>query len=162
MRWQLAIPVVIFFPFLLIQLTIIPLVSIDQIIPDLILILLVYYAIAYGQIYGTILGTVFGILFDLITGSLLGSAMLSKTVAGFIAGYFSSETRRDQYLNTYSFTIVVFLCAMADTIIYSFFSAWDFNINIFRLIFNYSLLPSIYSSIVSLIIVLIPHKRSFD
>jgi rod shape-determining protein MreD len=162
MRWRLIIPLIVFFPLLLIQITVIPLVSIDAIIPDLILIAVVYYSILYGQIYGTVLGSVFGILFDLITGSLLGSSMLSKTIAGFIAGYFSSETKRDQYLNSYSFTFVVFLCALVDTTIYSFFSAWDFNINLFRILFNYSLLPSIYTAIVSLIIVIIPYKRSFD
>jgi rod shape-determining protein MreD len=137
------------------------LISVEGIIPDLIIIALVYYSILFGQIYGTILGSVYGILFDLITGSLLGSSMLSKTVAGFIAGYFSSETKRDQYLNSYLFCFVVFLCTLTDTVIYSFFSAWDFNINLFRILFNYALLPSVYTTMISLIVLIFPSKRSF-
>jgi len=162
MNWRHLIPLIIFFPLLLLQVTIIPLISIESIVPDLLLIAVVYSSILYGQIYGTVLGSVYGILFDLIAGSLLGSSMLSKTVAGFIAGYYSSETKREKYLNSYSFTFVVFLCALSDTAIYSFFSSWDFNINLFRILFNYSLLPSIYTTVVSSIVIIIPYKKSFN
>lgn len=156
------IPLIIFFPVLLFQLTVVPLISIDGVVPDLILITLIYFTIAYGQIFGTVTGAAYGLMFDLIAGSLIGSAMLSKTVAGFIAGYFSGETRRDKYLNTYSFTFVVFLCALCDSIIFSFFSAIDFNTNIFLVLFDNALLPSVYTAAVSLIIVVIPYRRSFE
>src|SRR4030042_6656047 len=93
-------PFLLFFPILLIQTTIVPFASVGGVIPDLLLILLVYYTIHNGQIYGTVLGFVFGFLFDLITGSLFGSSMLSKTISGFIAGYFSNENKRDIYLRS--------------------------------------------------------------
>jgi len=162
MRFKQILPILIFFPVLLIQITVIPLISIDGIIPDLILILLVYYSISYNQIYGTVLGASYGFLFDLITGSLLGSMMLSKTVVGFIAGYYSAETQRDKFLNTYAFTFIVLLCAVIDSIIYSFFSAVDFNTNIFKLFFDQALLPALYTGVVSTIIIFFPYKRNFN
>ena len=88
--------------------------------------------------------------------------MLSKTVAGFVAGYFSGETKRDQYLYSYSFTFVVFLSALVDTIIYSFFSVIDFNTNFLLALLNHSLMPSIYTAIVSILVVVVPYKRAFD
>ena len=162
MRFNQVLPIIIYFPVLLFQITVIPLISINGIIPDLILILLVYYSISYGQVYGTILGAAYGFLFDLITGTLLGSMMLSKTIAGFIAGYYSAETRREKFLNTYAFTIIVLLCAVIDSLIFSFFSAVDFNTNIFKLFFDQALLPALYTGVVSSIIILFPYKRSFN
>ncbi len=162
MRFQYLIPVLIFLIVLLLQVTVIPLISIDGIIPDLILILLVYYSISYGQVYGTVLGAAYGLLFDLATGTLLGSMMLSKSIAGFIAGYYSSETRREKYLYTYSFTIIVLSCALVDSVIYSFFSALDFNTNIFKLFFDQALLPALYTAVISSIVIVIPYRRSFN
>lgn len=155
-------PLLIFFPVVLIQLTVIPLVSIQEVVPDLLLIAVVYLSISYGQVFGTVTGASYGLLLDLISGNLIGSNMLSKTVAGFIAGYFSSETRRDKYLYTYFFSIVVLLTGLVDAIIFSFFSVIDFNTNILLVLFNHALLPSIYSSLVSILVVIVPFKRNFE
>jgi len=107
MKIKYFIPLFIFIPVVLIQLTVIPFVSIQDVVPDLLLITVVYFSILNGQIFGTITGASYGLIYDLISGNLIGGNMLSKTVAAFIAGYFSAETKRDKYLYTYSFTIVV-------------------------------------------------------
>lgn len=162
MKIKYIIPLFIFIPVVLVQLTVIPFISIQEVIPDLLLIAVVYLSIAYGQIFGTVTGASYGLVYDLISGNLVGSNMLSKTVAGFIAGYFSGETKRDKYLNTYSFTLVVFISALIDTVIFSFFSVIDFNTNFLLALFNYALMPSIYTSLVSILVVVVPYKRAFD
>ena len=162
MKLKYLLPLFVFMPVVLIQLTVIPFVAIQEVVPNLILIAVVYFSISNGQIFGTITGASYGLLFDLISGNLVGSHMLSKTVAGFIAGYFSGETRREKYLYTYSFTLVVLLSALADAMIFSFFSVIDFNTNFLMALFNHALLPSIYTSIVSILVVVIPYKRAFD
>lgn len=159
---QYILSIILFFPILLIQLTVIPLLSIGSVIPDLILILLVYYSITQGQIYGTVLGFIYGFLFDIITGSLIGSTMIAKTIAGFTAGYFSSENKRDQNLIAYNFALIVLLCAVIDSTINAFFSSVDFNTNIFLLFYQHSLLPAIYSAAISLMIMIFyPKRKSF-
>jgi len=162
MKLKYIVPLFVFIPVVLIQLTVIPFVAIQEVVPNLILIAVVYFSISNGQIFGTITGASYGLLFDLISGNLVGSHMLSKTVAGFVAGYFSGETRREKYLYTYSFTLVIFLSALADAMIFSFFSVIDFNTNFLMALFNHALLPSIYTSIVSILVVVIPYKRAFD
>ena len=162
MKIKYFVPLFIFIPVALIQLTVIPFVSIQEVVPDLLTIAVVYFSIAFGQIYGTVTGASYGLIYDLISGSLIGSNMLSKTVAGFVAGYFSGETRREQYLYTYSFTIVVFISALIDTTIFSFFSVIDFNTNFLTALLNHALLPSIYTSIVSILVVIVPYKRAFS
>jgi rod shape-determining protein MreD len=114
MRLDHLIPLLLFFILLLIQTTVVPLIEINGVIPDLILILLVFYTIRHGQIYGIVLGFIFGFLFDIIAGSVVGSTMISKTLAGFTAGYFSNESKRHIYLNSFIFSLIVFLCAVID------------------------------------------------
>lgn len=161
MKIKYLIPFLVLIPVVIIQLTIVPLISIDEVGPDLLLITLVYFSIAYGQLFGTLAGAVYGLAFDLITGSLIGSSMLGKTIAGFTAGYFSTESRREKYLYTYAFCIAVFFCAVVNSLIFSFFSVLDFNMNFLSVFFNHSLLPSIYSAAVSILFVIVPHRRSY-
>ncbi len=156
------ISILLFFPLLLVQTTIIPLLSIDTVFPDLLIILLVYYSITQGQIYGSILGFIYGFLFDIITGSLLGSTMIAKTMAGFTAGYFSSENKQDQYLISYNFALIVLLSSLIDSTINAFFSSINFTSNIFLLFFQYALLPAIYTSAIALMgMIFYPKKRLF-
>jgi rod shape-determining protein MreD len=156
------LPIILFFPVLLIQGTVIPLIAVNGIIPDLILILLVFYSMNYGQLYGTVLGFIFGFLFDLITGSLLGSSMLSKTIAGFIAGYFSNENKRDIYFKAYSFSLIVLLCSTIDSVVNSFFTTAELNTNLFNLIFLQGMLPAVYSAVIGAFVILFYPKRSLS
>ncbi|HRN25748.1 MAG: rod shape-determining protein MreD [Ignavibacteriaceae bacterium] len=159
---QHIISILLFFPLLLVQTTIVPFLAIDTVIPDLILILLVYYAITQGQIYGSILGFIYGFLFDIITGSLIGSTMIAKTMAGFTAGYFSSENKQDQYLISYNFALIVMLSSLIDSTINAFFSSINFTSNIFILFFQYALLPTIYTGAIALMgMIFYPKKRLF-
>lgn len=159
MKNSYLISILLFIPVLIIQTTVIPLISIGQIIPDLILILLVYYSITEGQIYGTVLGFVYGLVFDLVTGSLLGSTMIAKTVAGFVAGYFSSENKIDIYLMFFNFGMIVFLAALVDQIIFSFFSAFDISSNIFLIFFQNAFLPAFYTALLGMIIIIFTPKK---
>ncbi|MEJ5262569.1 MAG: rod shape-determining protein MreD [Ignavibacterium sp.] len=159
MKTSYFFSILLFIPVLIIQTTVVPLISIGQVIPDLILILLVYYSITEGQIYGTVLGFFYGLIFDLVTGSLLGSAMISKTVGGFVAGYFSSENKIDIYLMFFNFGMIVFLSALVDQIIYSFFSAFDISSNILMIFFQNAFLPAFYTALLGMIIIIFAPKK---
>lgn len=162
MRSQYILSILLFFPLLVIQTTIVPLIAINGITPDLIMILLVFYAMKCGQMYGTVLGFVYGFFFDLITGTLLGSTMLAKTLAGFIAGYFSNENKVDNYLKSYSFLMIVLLCSVIDQVIGAFFTTIDLNTNFILLFFNQGMLPGIYTAVLSIFIVIFYPKRSIS
>ncbi len=159
MRSDYILSILLFFPLLVIQTTLGPLISIHGVAPDLIIILLVYYSMRTGQVYGTVLGFIYGLFIDLITGTLLGSTMISKTIAGFIAGYFSGETKRDNYIKSYVFVLIVLLCSVADLIISSLFSTIDLNTNILMLFFNQGILPGIYTAILSIFVVIFYPNR---
>ncbi len=85
---------------LVLQTTIIRFLAVQMIVPDLILLWIVYLAVRRGQIAATTAGFLLGLAFDLLSGpdSMLGLAALSKTAAGFVAGYFYSENKITQTL----------------------------------------------------------------
>ena len=130
MKIDYIIAVLLFFPLLIIQTTIVPLIAINGVVPDLIIILVVFYTLKMGQMHGTVLGFIYGLLFDLITGGLLGSSMLSKTITGFITGYFYNENKKDIYLKSFIFPLIVLLASTIDSFILSFFSTLDLNTSI--------------------------------
>lgn len=149
MKYKYYLPIIIFFPLAVIQLTAVPLISINQVGPDLILVLLVYFTLSNGQVYGTVLGFVFGFLFDLISGGLLGSAMFSKTLAGFSAGYFYNENKIEFNTGTLIFIAIVFVCAAIDSFAYSVLSYSGTGISVIYLIFEMSILPGTYTAILT-------------
>lgn len=103
---------------LLLQTTFIPLLSLGGMVPDLLLIWVVYTGLKRGQVETTIAGFAVGLLQDLVSTQFFGLAALSKTVAGFLSGYFFNENKTDQTLGTYRFLLVVGVCSIGHNIIY--------------------------------------------
>ena len=145
-----SIPFILFMPLLILQLTLVPLFAIEGVVPDLIIILLVFLALRRGQIQGTVYGFLFGFLLDIFTGGLIGSAMFSMTLAGFIAGYFFSENPEESLSLDFKFVSIVFLCASIDSFFYSLLGTTELSSGIQYFIFDYSLFPGLYTAIVSL------------
>lgn len=152
--------IVLFFPLLVIQSTIIPFTAIGGVTPDLILILLVYITLRLGQLHGTILGFVYGFLLDLITGNIFGSAMISKTISGFITGYFYNENKIDIYFKSFIFSLIVLLSATVDSFIFSFFSSVELEKSVLLRFFEQGIFPGIYTAVVSLVLVMFHPRRS--
>lgn len=162
MKIDYIVAVLLFFPLLIIQTTIVPLIAINGVIPDLIIILLAFYTLKMGQLHGTILGFIYGLLFDLITGGLLGSSMLSKTMTGFVIGYFYNENKKDIYLKSFIFPLIVLLASTIDSFILSFFSTIDLNTSITTFFIEQGILPGIYTAVFSIIVIVFYPRRSIS
>lgn len=162
MRTDYIYAILIFIPLTVLQLTIIPLISFNQIAPDLILIVLVYYTLKLGQIHGTILGFIMGLLFDLVSGGVLGSAMFAKTLSGFLTGYFYNENKMEFNLNSFMLLLIIFGVGSIDSVIYTFFSTTETNTSLFMLIFVQGLLPGLYSAVVSLPLIIFYPRKLFS
>ena len=162
LSFQQILPLIIFFPVAVIQLTVIPFFEFDYVTPDLILILLVFFTLQQGQLYGTVLGFIFGFLFDLMSGGLLGSSMFAKTLAGFIAGYFFNENKSDRNTGSYFFVLVVFIAASIDSFFYALFGSAETSRNIFGVVFRHTILSGTYTAVVSLIVVIFKPSKRFQ
>ena len=152
-------PILYFIPLLLIQLVVVPLISVFGVVPNVIVILVVYYLLLGGQIYGMILGFVFGFFFDLFSGGVLGASMLSMTISTFIIGYFYNENRVDTNTASYFFLIILFIAAFINSLIYSFAGNFNPEVRFTALLLEGALLPAIYTTIFGLGIVAINMRK---
>lgn len=146
------IPYLIFIPVLLIQLYVIPIIEISGIVPDLVLILIIYYTIKEGQIYAMVLAMVFGFVYDLSTGSLIGASMLSGVITAFIIGYFYSENKTDSYLTNPIFPLIVLFGGFLNSGLYNLIVNFDLNITIGSIVLFSAFFPALYSAFVSSVI----------
>jgi len=105
---------------LLLQTTVARFLSIQGIVPDLVLLWIVYLAIRRGQIHATVAGFVLGLILDLVSGpdGMVGLAALTKTLAGFLAGYFYSENKTMQTLGGYQFLLITALVSLVHNVVY--------------------------------------------
>lgn len=152
-------PIFYFIPLLILQLTVIPLISIFGIVPNLIIITAVYYTLQGGQIFGMILGFLFGFFFDLFSGGVLGASMLSMTIAVFLSGYFYNENRIDTNTTTYFFLVILFITAFVNSLIYSFAGNFNPETQFSALIFEGALLPALYTSVFGLAVVVVNMRK---
>jgi len=158
MKKKFLIALVIFFPAALLQLYAVPMITIEYIRPDLILIILVSIALKYGQIQGTILGFLYGFIFDFISGGVLGSAMFSKTLVGFIAGYFHDENEVVNFKSPLSLSLIVLLCSFVDSFFFSALGTTEV-VGFLKLLIQQSLLSGIYTALISVpLIIFKPFK----
>lgn len=156
------IPILIFIPILFSQIFAVPFISFDNIGPNLILILLVFCTLLNGQIYGSILGFIFGLFFDLLSGGIIGSAMFSLTSAGFIAGYFFNPNKIETNFSLLNFFFIVFLSATIESFLFTILGPDEFNFDLLKLIFERSVVPGFYTSIIALIVIVLLPKRNYQ
>jgi rod shape-determining protein MreD len=101
-----------------IQATFIPLLSINGVVPDILMLWVVFNGIRRGQIEGVTGGFLVGLLQDLITTQFFGLAALSKSLAGFLAGYFFNENKTAVTLGSYRYLLILGLCSLVHNLAY--------------------------------------------
>jgi len=161
MKIDKILPVIYFTPLMLIQVLVVPYFELNGIVPDLILILLVFYTLKSGQLYGIILGFVLGALTDFSTGSILGSSMFTKTLSAFIAGYFYNENIVGTITKSPLFLGIIFLASVVNAIAFSLIANFDISLNVFTLLFDQGIFPALYTTIIASIILIFTPKRSY-
>lgn len=151
------IPIVNLLLLLIVQLTLIEIISFKNFKPDLVLIGLIYFTLRYGQIPGIIAAFFFGLLVDLLSNGVVGASSLSKVIATFITGYFaqSESERLDVSLN---FFVIVFFVSIVERIVYIFVAVnLDFK-SLLIVLINSGLIPSVVTLIFSLLVLLLPRR----
>lgn len=143
---------------LLMQLTIVELISYKQYKPDLLLIGLVFFTLQSGQIPGIITAFIFGLFFDILGMKVIGANALSKVIATFFIGYFYNENEVERLTRTVAFTMFVLLASVIDRFVY-ILTTTDVNFKTFLLIIlNNGLIPALITGIFSLFVLFIPSR----
>lgn len=147
---------------ILLQSTVVLYFSISNIVPDLLLIWIIFIAIKWGQIPGTIYGFGIGLIFDLVSGGFIGLSSLSKAISGFITGYFYNENRIEIVLGSYRFLMIVLLISIIHNLIYFLIFIQGSEISPFYALIRIGSTTALYTTTISILpVLLFARKYSF-
>ena len=139
------------FILILVQASVMHLLSLEGITPDLLTIWIVYIALKQGQLRSTVWGFLIGLTFDLMTGSFIGLSALTKTICGFTAGYFFNETKTVLTLGSYRFLLIVLLSSLIQNTVYFIIFTRGSEIGLLGAIFLYGVSTTLYTATLALI-----------
>ena len=142
-----------------IQFSLLNFVVVQGISPDLLLILCVWIAIREGRFAGTIAGFLIGLTLDIISFDLIGINAFTKTIAGFIAGSFYEEGKEQLILHGLKFLLIVFISSFVHNLIYFFFYIKLSDITFLDFFLKYGVAFSFYTTVFSVIPMLIKRKE---
>lgn len=133
-----------------VQLTFVPLISLGDFVPDLVLLWLLTVGIRRGHIEAALFGFAAGFLQDLATTQFFGLAALSKCTAGFVAGYFFTENTAEQTLGSYRLLVITSLLSLFHNAVYYAIFYQGFDIPFVTTVLRTSLGMSLYTTVVAL------------
>lgn len=155
------IPVINLSILLVLQLTLVEIISFKNFKPDFLIIGLIYFTLRYGQIPGIIGAFFFGLLLDLFSGGVVGANSLSKVIATFLTGFFSQE-ESERFDISINFFVIVFFMTLIERIVYIFVAInLDFK-SLLIVLVNNGLVPSLVTLIFSLLVLLLPRKSEIS
>lgn len=141
---------------LLVQTTIIALISIKGVEPDLLLILLVFISLRETRTRAITIGFIIGILHDLLATSLFGLSALTKSWIGFITVTFAKRRAVDDYQ---PISVVFIVTSLVQGVLFSVVAAVGADVELFQDFFRYQLPRVLYTTIIGLIIAaLLPNR----
>lgn len=139
--------------FVVIDATLVKFLAIANLVPDILIIWIVYVAIREGQIAGTTAGFLIGLTMSLIgtTNGMLGLAALAKTFAGFTAGYFFNENKTYNTLGGYQFIVIVGVASMVHNITYFIIFLQGSGLSWMQSVLYYGIPSTAYTAAVALL-----------
>ncbi|MDA3862128.1 MAG: rod shape-determining protein MreD [Melioribacteraceae bacterium] len=156
---KIIFPIIIVLVLIVIQLAVIPFLSINSVVPNVVLIFLILYSLKHGQNSGTIFAFFIGFLYDLASSGLLGSGMFSFTSAAFVAGYFYKDDFKEIIQNPKIVLLLFMLSSILFFLSYSVLGTAGISIESQLSYITYSILSAFYTSLIALVIYLIPRNR---
>jgi rod shape-determining protein MreD len=114
---------------LVIQATLLPLIAINGIRPDLLLIIVVSSALLLGREQGVGLGFFAGLLQDLASGNIFGLNVLSKMITGLLAGVMERKVFKEKVLLPLLAVALATICNSVLMIITLFVLGYSLNLS---------------------------------
>jgi rod shape-determining protein MreD len=133
------------------QTVFVPFMMLGGVVPDLLLIWVVYTALRRGQVEAMVAGFAVGLLQDVTTTQFFGLAALAKTLAGFTAGYFFNENRTAQTLGSYRFLLIVATASIVQNLIYFAIFFQGADVPVVPTTLHFTLATTFYTTAVGLL-----------
>ncbi|MCB0712244.1 MAG: rod shape-determining protein MreD [Ignavibacteriae bacterium] len=135
-------------------------ISVENVVPDLLVIYVVVVALLEGQFTGIIAGFLVGVAYDWISSDIDGTNALSKLFAGFIAGFFYEEGLEVQgSIGTFRFLGITAGATLAHNIIYYFFYVQPADLSFWNFFLRGGLAGVLYTTVVAAIVMLVAARK---
>jgi rod shape-determining protein MreD len=131
----------------------VPYLAVAHVVPDILLIWVVYLAIRRGQLTATVAGFLIGLVMDLTSEGreMVGLTALTKSVGGFLGGYFFNENRMFQILGGSQFIIAVAVVSLAHHLLYFLIFLQGKNVGFGGMVFQYAVPATLYNVLLALL-----------
>ncbi len=129
---------------LLLQASLAPRISIGNIAPDFVILLVVVFALYRGAVPGAILGFAVGFLQDLGNPEMLGLNALTKTLLGFAIGRVGTKTFPENALFLFG---LLAAGALSHDIVYLAFFKWPHLGSALSMVFVAALPSALYTAV---------------
>lgn len=138
-------------------------ISVENVTPDLILILAIYVAVREGQFAGLIAGFILGLLFDLLSSGILGTNALAKMIGAFVAGYFHLDgAPLQESVGSFRFLAVVGFSALVHNLIFYFFFTQPSDLNFTTFFLRSGIAGALYTTVLAAIVMLAAARKRRD
>lgn len=136
---------------LVIQSSLLTLLIVSRIIPDLLLIMVVCLAFLWGEKRAVVVGLLAGLIQDIFFGPALGFFCLAKMLAALIAALASYEIYRDQIIGP--MLTVFFVTFVHEMVIFALSALfWGNTINFFMAVEKLFLPKAIYHFVLTMLV----------
>jgi rod shape-determining protein MreD len=149
---RLLLYIIFSFLLIIVDSMLVKFLAISSIVPDLLLVWIVYIAIRDGQVAATTAGFLIGLGMGFLGSSpVVGLPALAKTSAGFIAGYFYNENKISSNLGGYQLIAIVVIASLVHNILYFTIFLQGSDFGWFQALFFYGLPTTVYTAVVALL-----------
>ena len=131
---------------IVLQTTIVRMLSLEGIQPDILIIWIVYVALTEGQMHATVWGFCVGLFMDLLSGNFLGLSAMTKTLSGFLGGYFYNENKTRLTLGTYRFLLVILFVSFLHNILYFLIYTQGSDMHFWSVVVRFGITTTLYTA----------------
>ncbi len=135
-------------------------VSVENVVPDLLVIYVVVVALLEGQFAAIIAGFAVGLAYDFVSSDVPGWNALAKLVVGFLAGFFYEEGLAPAgSIGGFRFLGIVALTAFVHNVIYYFFYVQPADLSFTSIFLRGGLAGTLYTTVIGAVVMLVAARK---
>ncbi len=131
----------VFIALSVLQIVVVPFISINSIEPNLLVLFVIYYSLSLKKTHSLLFGFFTGLLFDLLSGGIIGVNAFALTVVAFIAN--ENKHNFGTEIFSYKFIWLVFFASSVAAFLINFLNG--FTVNILYAIIFYGIFSGLYT-----------------
>ncbi|MFN3780616.1 MAG: rod shape-determining protein MreD [Candidatus Kapaibacteriota bacterium] len=126
------------------------LISIKGIIPDLLILLIIWITLRNGKIAGLITAFCIGLLYDYLSLNIFGVNALTKTLVAYVTGFFYKENEFVNVVKSNKIFVIVLISTLIHNIVYYLLMINLTESNLWNIYFKFVFGSTIYTFFFSL------------